>query len=123
LVRLTDATGSGSWLTPRANDWKGGLKPGTKSTRAICDYFLPDKVNLWPTPTSRDHKDGSAQSCSNVPVNSLLGRPVHNGMSSVGSLNPAWVEFLMGLPTGWTVCELSATPSSRKSPKSSDGQS
>jgi hypothetical protein len=34
------------WPTPRANDWKGGLKPGTKSTRAIGDYFLPDMVNL-----------------------------------------------------------------------------
>ena len=40
-----------------------------------------------------------------------------------GSLNPTWVEWLMGFPLGWTVCEPSATPSSRKSPKSSDGQS
>jgi len=31
----------------------------------------------WPTATSRDHKDGSAQSCNNVPVNCLLGRAVH----------------------------------------------
>jgi len=28
----------------------------------------------WPTPTSRDHKDGDAESCQNVPVNALLGR-------------------------------------------------
>jgi hypothetical protein len=31
----------------------------------------------WPTPTTRDYKDGSARSCQNVPVNSLLGRAVH----------------------------------------------
>jgi len=31
----------------------------------------------WPTPTSRDHKDGDAHSCQNVPVNGLLGREVH----------------------------------------------
>lgn len=26
----------------------------------------------WPTPTTRDHKDG--QECANVPTNALLGR-------------------------------------------------
>ena len=33
---------------------------------------------LWPTPTSRDWKDGTAESCKNVPENSLLGRAVHH---------------------------------------------
>lgn len=28
----------------------------------------------WPTLTTRDHKDGDAQSCANVPMNALLGR-------------------------------------------------
>jgi len=32
---------------------------------------------MLPTPTSRDHKDGDAHSCQNVPVNGLLGREVH----------------------------------------------
>lgn len=32
---------------------------------------------LLPTPTSRDWKDGTAQSCQNVPVNGHLGRAVH----------------------------------------------
>ena len=31
----------------------------------------------WPTPTTRDHKDGTKKSCQNVPVNALLGRAVH----------------------------------------------
>ncbi len=31
----------------------------------------------WPTPISRDYKDGTAKSCKNVPVNSMLGRAVH----------------------------------------------
>ena len=80
---------------------------------------------LWPTPTARDYKDGGATSCANVPVNGLLGRAVHlyptpkaqnargggqvhgNGGPSLdvvagGSLNPAWVEWLMGYPVGWT---------------------
>jgi hypothetical protein len=74
----------------------------------------------WPTPTARDHKDGSY--CPNVPVNGLLGRTVWEHDSSTpplaasGSLNPTWVEWLMGFPSGWTVLKVSATPSSRRSP-------
>jgi len=33
---------------------------------------------LWPTPTGRDWKDGTAKSCENVPTNGLLGRAVHD---------------------------------------------
>ncbi len=32
---------------------------------------------MWPTPTTRDYKDGTAKSCANVPVNGLLGRAIH----------------------------------------------
>ena len=31
----------------------------------------------WPTPTTRDWKDGTAESCENVPINALLGRAAH----------------------------------------------
>jgi hypothetical protein len=34
-----------------------------------------------------------------------------------GSLNPKWVEWLMGFPIGWTDCGASETPSCPKSPK------
>jgi DNA (cytosine-5)-methyltransferase 1 len=77
----------------------------------------------WPTPTSRDHKDGGF--CENVPVNALLGRAVwptphsncHTGVgehgeggdnlqtAAGGSLNPDWVETLMGYPIGYTLPE------------------
>ena len=61
---------------------------------------------MWPTPTARDWKDGTAKSCENVPVNALLGRSVHGpGQPENGSLNPTWVEWLMGFPAGWTDCE------------------
>ena len=39
------------------------------------------------------------------------------------SLNPTWVEWLMGFPLGWTALEHSATRSSRRSRKSSGGRS
>ena len=42
---------------------------------------------------------------------------------SGGSLNPTWVEWLMGFPVGWTDLEDSATQSCHKSPSGSDGKS
>jgi hypothetical protein len=29
--------------------------------------------SIWPTPTGRDWKDGSAKACANIAVNGLLG--------------------------------------------------
>jgi hypothetical protein len=105
----------------------------------------------WPTPTSRDYKDGPASSCANVPANGLLGWVVHqwptptipsttggrkglgggaHGREQLrlassseeefkamngGSLNPTWVEWLMGYPLGWTDCAGWETRLSRKS--------
>ena len=61
------------------------------------------KLKAWPTPTSRDHKDGTAT--YNVPTNGYLGRAApRDPTSPPGVLNPDWVEQLMGFPTGWTDC-------------------
>jgi hypothetical protein len=40
-----------------------------------------------------------------------------------GSLNPNWVEWLMGYPIGHTALRDSATPSCPKSPRSSSASS
>lgn len=62
------------------------------------------KLKAWPTPTSRDHKDGTAT--YDVPTNGYLGRAAPRDPTSLpGRLNPDWVEELMGFPTGWTDCE------------------
>jgi len=123
----------------------------TGTTRKDFSISLPEAVKLFPTPTSRDWKDGTAEACKNVAVNGLLGRVVHllptpratdgtkgirtqqgaikererrkNGQNlptiAGGSLNPDWVEWLMGYPIGHTVLDASETQSFRKSPKSS----
>jgi hypothetical protein len=133
LVRLTDATESGLLPTPVKYDaTPGGPNNHYKGLGNLAKHH-------WPTPTSRDWKDGSAKACANVPANGLLGRVVHQfptptatrraGLQShgvnvvTGALNPTWVEWLMGFPNGWTDLAASATPSSRKSRKSSGGQS
>ena len=65
-------------------------------------------MRLWMTPTARDHKDG-ATSLANTPVNGLLGRQVlvtptagRTSCDMPRTLNPLFVEALMGWPTGWT---------------------
>ena len=88
----------------------------------------------WPTPTSRDHKDG--KECPNVPLNALLGRVAwltanpqaaritadgtmltgcSAGMESGGQLNPAFSGWLMGFPEAW--CRAALTAPLRKAPK------
>lgn len=69
---------------------------------AARDNYIPQ---MWPTPTSRDYKDcGDSIINGMIPVNGLLGRAVGPPRES-GSLNPPWVEWLMGFPIGWTDCD------------------
>ncbi len=90
------------WPTPMAND---GCKPSAGNRRTAD---LTHAAGMWMTPTTRDHKDG-ATALANTPVNGLLGRQVL-ATPMVGSdtsdarrtLNPLFVEALMGWPTGWT---------------------
>lgn len=90
------------WPTPMAMD---GSKPSAGNRRAAD---LTHAGALWMTPTARDHKDG-ASTLANTPVNGLLGRQVlvtplagDDTCETPRTLNPAFVEALMGWPTGWT---------------------
>ena len=127
--------GKKMWPTPPTRqDACGRDRHNQKNGKVILS--LLGEARKWPTPTTRDYKDGSAESCKNVPVNGLLGRAVHqewpmptanhrSGLQShgcnaiLGSLNPRWTEWLMGFPDGWTELKPSEMPSSRKSRKSS----
>ena len=75
----------------------------------------------WPTPTTRDWKDG-ASAGSNVELNGLLGRVAWlygEGTASSGALNPAFSRWLMGYRTEWDDCAPSVTRSARKRAPSS----
>lgn len=62
----------------------------------------------WPTPLARDFKDGTAEVWRNGKlVKDTLGRALG------GPPNPPWVEWLMGLPEGWTDNRSSVTGWSR----------
>jgi hypothetical protein len=64
--------------------------------------------SLWPTPLARDYKDGTAEVVRDGKVKKdTLGRALG------GPPNPPWVEWLMGLPAGWTDNTSSVTELSR----------
>ncbi len=81
---------------------------------------LGGAVRMWPTPKTTDYKDSGT---SLKPIqreadkSNLWGTvmkaelPNHVG----GSLNPPFVEWLMGYPVGWTDLKVSGTASSLKS--------
>jgi hypothetical protein len=64
----------------------------------------------WPTQTAHNSKEGAfpAEFTRNTPT--LAAR-------AGGALNPDWVEWLMGWPIGWTVCDAQETDKCRKRPR------
>ena len=89
------------------------------------------EFGFWPTPTVMSAMEANhAQIVTTATGFRALSRQGVNGSVSLqslvkllptpcdcasGKLNPVWVEWLMGYPIGWTACEDSVTPSSRKS--------
>jgi hypothetical protein len=101
------------WPSPTAST--GGPEPDGKTGRKLATL-----VKLHPTPsasmmTMQDMEQ--AQYAGNDPR-----RPAYGETKQNGSLNPAWVEWLMGYPLGWTDCADSETPSCRKSRRRSSPQ-
>lgn len=93
LGHHTEESDSSSWATPQAHD-------ATATGKSTYGRDPVREVLFWPTPTSRDWKDGDCRN-ANVESNGLLGR-VALERQPKGSLNPDWVEALMGFSPGWT---------------------
>ncbi len=163
----------GLWPTPRAHeagDWQqdqSGVKRATltgavrlfptptttpygsnqsPSSGAAVRPSLESLVRLWPTPCASEARQGyQNRNNGKRGQQESLSTVIQGGPAATvgGSLNPTWVEWLMGYPLSWTalaeypsqprqrhtlknpkqdaatVCAGSATPSSRKSPRSS----
>jgi hypothetical protein len=67
---------------------------------------------MWPTPIARDYKGGRTpekivEKGRNPQTNSLADAV---RAETTGQLNPTWVEWLMGFPTGWTDLNASEMP-------------
>ena len=104
-----------NWPTPSAMD--SGLEGGHLNIDGY-QTTLTGATRNWNTPTGRDWKDGSSISAreGRSLTNGLLSlqvlvTPIHGSESSQFGptlrrrLNPAFVEWLMNLPIGWTAFE------------------
>jgi hypothetical protein len=93
-------SGTGSGLLPRfPTPLVGGTGPSTHGQ--ISGQFRREMAKAfarWPvaTPTARDWRSGKASQATHA----RNSRPLSEQIG--GSLNPTWVEWLMGWPLGWT---------------------
>lgn len=92
--------------TPNAQDFRSGFKDPEKRAEYLRkghQLHLNHYVAMFPTPTCHDAKlahpapNKTAQG-SPCLTERVLTEDGHNG----GTLNPTWVEWLMGWPLGWT---------------------
>ena len=127
----TNGTESGLWRTPQAQDGMRGVYKTKEAIDAHLNrghqLGLANQVahrHLWPTPTvcgnynrkglSKTSGDGLATAVqrwptptahmakeTNAPSEALRNEPSLTSLVG-GTLNPTWVEWLMGWPLGWT---------------------
>jgi hypothetical protein len=116
-VRPSLETRSGRWPTPNARDYKGAPGAGSQA-RGGHQASLPAAIKRWQTPSVADAIGGHRTRSGARSDEPLLSKQAQMAdRVTTGSLNPTWVEWLMGFPLGWTDCEHLATRSSRKSSK------
>jgi hypothetical protein len=84
-----------AWPTPVATDGSHGGRVTPRKGREGGNLVEAISARMYPTPTTQDaaNNGGPSHSERNTPpLNAVVG----------GTLNPDWVEWLMGWPVGWT---------------------
>ena len=94
---------SGTW--PRSGSMRNGscypldpLAPPIEETGCL----------LLPTPTANDAKN-STLPASQAKRDGIAGYLLRTGENPGSEINPAWIEYLMGFPEGWTDLGVSET--------------
>lgn len=111
------------WRTPSDPSKRGGPQRAEKRAEGGHTVNLEDQVESWPTPTARDYRSPNSQDSQErrnqgstrgqqlmnfVEHNSQFSPPdlpIQDGQTSSPTrrtLNPLFVEMLLGLPIGWT---------------------
>jgi hypothetical protein len=107
---LGRAVNQSLWPTPTAACANGGQT--SRSGKRKGELLLAGAVKAFPTPMASEARQGY-QNRNNGKKGSQesLTTVIQGGPASEvgGSLNPTWVEWLMGWPLGWTDSALSAT--------------
>ncbi len=91
------------WPTPCANDARNATFPESQRKK---DYLIGVLMReMWPTPRAAM---GDARNHTVYPRSTDKPQNLENKVGTAdpsavgGKLNPTWVEWLMGFPTGWT---------------------
>jgi hypothetical protein len=95
------------WPTPQASDNRPRATAASTARRVEIgkQVSLEAAVKFWPTPTAHNAKEGGFPSEYERNTPTLAAQ-------AGGSLNPTWVEWLMGWPLGWTDLKPLATDKS-----------
>jgi len=115
-VRPIAEIASSLWPTPVTVDAPAGpakknpnlidavrMRPNLGDPAPTTQEFREQR--MWPTPTARDGKGASGhKKLARRLADLTIQARMQDGVTS-GSLNPMWVEWLMGFPTGWTDLE------------------
>lgn len=114
--RRTNGTESGLWPTPNVpnggrsvshvTEWSESGRTAYHKGKKV-QVGLESAVKMWPTPQASDNRDRGNMSDESIQRRIRMGKQI--GLSKAvkpekasGSLNPTWVEWLMGWPIGWT---------------------
>tara|TARA_R100001244_G_scaffold20806_1_gene22132 strand:- start:557 stop:958 length:402 start_codon:yes stop_codon:yes gene_type:complete len=100
LALLTAGTASGSWPTPCNNP-----RPNEGNVRILRAKVISGELT---------REEAAGMLLGKDPFESQGVVPAYYSEKSAkpitGELNPAWVEWLMGFPAGWTDLNSSVTP-------------
>ena len=109
-VRHTSGSESSYLPTPTAAPYgtsQNGQRPDGSTFKQAGKPSLESMArhNLWPTPRASEYKDCGpvgSKSHTHMDKRSYLCAKAKDPDQPSGLLNPTWVEWLMGVPTGWT---------------------
>ena len=101
----TGATASGLWPTPTVQDAKNNGGPSQYRRRTPPLNAL---ARMFPTPRTPSRSGGGTGLDGGSGARAMLTEQERRELTG-GQLNPAWIEWLMGWPLGWTGCAVSAT--------------
>jgi DNA (cytosine-5)-methyltransferase 1 len=98
------------------------VPPGSLAEQVKYGYPITDmrQEKMWPTPNASDNRDRGNLSDPAIQRRIALGKQVNLSMAvkdepKKGTLNPEWVEWLMGYPPGWTdITDSNESPASQE---------
>jgi len=107
LVRRISARGS--TLLPTMGAKESGAYQYSHGDHSKKAMTLTGYVRMYPTPMAGKRDASPKTKLDGKPNLAMVARSLDSNPNG-GTLNPNWVEWLMGFPIGWTDLEASETP-------------